>query len=173
MFDKAFRPAGTDEDLDSTGGLAERDSLLLHGGQGGFEIDPAERVQRDGDDDTMARECLAGAGVHLRDAARLRDRCDWRRESRLVQVWAVNRFEQRAGAVPECHPAAGVLGERETAARKLVPAGDAESPRVVEWPVCDRLELGDENVALLLVGGRVARLVPAIVSASTDARFTP
>ena len=46
---------------------------------------------------------------------------------------------------------AGLLRERETAARERMPAKHRNRARVVQVPVRERLELGPEHVALLLV----------------------
>ena len=91
------------------------------------------------------------ARVHLDAAVPLGDRGDRRFQARLVRRLRRDRLHEALRAVQEGDAASRLLREREAAARERVPAKHRHSAGVVQVPVRKRLELGPEDVALLLV----------------------
>ncbi len=129
----------------------ECDRGVLAGRETGLEGDRAERVDRHRHHHRAPGEHLAAAGVHLDAVGGLMHRRDGRLEPALVAAAVGDGLQQRVGAVAQRHPAAGVLGELQAAARQLVPAQDADRAAVAEVAVHHGLELGREHVALLVV----------------------
>ena len=142
--------AGAEEDLDPTRGLPGGDPLLLAFRQPGLELDRAEHVERDRDDDGGCIVQLSGSRLHLHAVSADTDGGHRRVELRLDRRGRGDRLEQRAGVLDERHPAARVLGEREAVPREGMPAQDRDRAGVLERCVRQRLELRLEHGTLLL-----------------------
>ena len=116
------------------------------------ELDSTERVQRDGDDRGARGERLAVARVHLHLSVAAATTAATGVASRRSNA-AASAIAASSAPVPlvDRHPASGELGELEAVARQRVPAQDRHGARLGERAVGDRLELGGQHVALLLV----------------------
>ena len=111
----------------------------------------AERVQRHGHHRPRRREQLARARLHLDAVAAPSHRRDRRPQPRLVRGTAGDRLQQPAGAVGQRHPPARVLGQRQAVAGERVPAKHADGAGLVQRAVGERLQLGPQHLAVLVV----------------------
>ena len=100
---------------------------------------------------SLRGEGLARACVHLDAAVLLRHRGDRGLEPRLERRPRGDRFQEAPRPGGEGDAAARELGQREAPARERMPAEDADGAGLVEPAVGDGLELGREDVALLVV----------------------
>ena len=122
----------------------------LPAGERRVELDGRERVQRHGDDRGAGGDRVAAAQVHLDAGLRLRDRRDRRFEPHIELGAAGDRAKKGPRPASERHAPARVLRQRQAVAGKGVPAKHAHGARLLERPARERLELGDQDVPLLV-----------------------
>ena len=127
-----------------------RRSPALAGRERRVERDGRERVQRHGDDRGAGGDRVAAAQVHLDAGLRLRDRRDRRFEPHIELGAAGDRAKKGPRPASERHAPARVLRQRQAVAGKGVPAKHAHGARLLERPARERLELGDQDVPLLV-----------------------
>ena len=126
-------------------------ALRLSAGSSGLNSIPPSAFSATATIAASAVNSLAVARVHLHLSVAARHRRDRRGQPALELGGLCDRGQQGAGAARDGDATSGELGELEAVARQGVPAQDRHSSRLRQRPVCDRLELGLQHVALLLV----------------------
>ena len=153
------RTGDPDEQLDPARGLAERETLPLALGERRVELEPAERVQRDRDDDAARTE-----GRRRRASRRWTCSSRWgvstrrRPEPPLERRAGGDRREQRLRCRPRASRARRRTGRARGCSRPgRASAGPDTAPAWSSGRVRERFELGVEHLALLVRQGRARR----------------